>query len=111
MAHFIDLHVGGWKIGSISSSSGVFAGENLQYGWRFTGKTNIATWGAIGDYNCIQAPINQIEDADFLDTWIQKSPPYAGLKPPSPVLASVLTRRHRETKKSSRGEFPLDFDW
>lgn len=111
MAHFIDFHVYNWKIGYITTTAGVFTGENLQYGWRMTGKTNLASRGAIGDYNCITAPINQIDDMDFMDTWIQKAPPYAALKPPSPALHRVLTHRHRETKKASRGSLPLDFDW
>jgi hypothetical protein len=111
MANFIDFHVYGWKIGYITGASGVFTGENLQYGWRFTGKSNVSDRGAIGDFNCFTSPINQIEDTDFIDTWIQKASPYTALKPPSPALQRVLTRRHRETKKASRGNFPLDFDW
>jgi uncharacterized protein YjcR len=44
--HFHDL-----KIGQISSSSGVFSGDNRQFGWRASKKTNDGNGTVTGNHN------------------------------------------------------------
>lgn len=111
MANFIDFHIIDWKVGSINSTAGLFAGENLQYKWHLSSKVNVANRGTMGDYNVLSSPVNQVYDPDVLDTWVQKAPPYLSLKPPSPAWIRVLDSRRRAYKKSGRNNIPLDFDW
>ncbi len=102
MAHFIDFKVGGFKVGSIDSTAGVFIGQNLQYGWRDSSKVNQASRSITGDYNYAQDTTNQIEDPDLLDTWIQKPLPFSNTKAPSPALLSFYNNRKRRYRKARR---------
>ena len=70
----IDFHVGLFKVGSVSSSAGVFVGENEQTGWNGSSKANFANGRITGDYNCITGGTHRVNDEDMLDTWIQKHP-------------------------------------
>jgi len=101
LAHFIDFHVGGWKVGSIGQSAGIFVGQNLQYGWRSSLKTNQSSSRVAGDGNCLYNEQNTIQDQDMLDTWVQKAPPYAALQPPSPALARTLLARRQEYRQAT----------
>lgn len=93
MANFIDFHIGGWKVGSIAENSGVFAGETIQSGWRTSQKINQPSRAVTGDGNVVWGPQNYIEDADLLDTWIQKTPPKAGYMSPN-YLRRLSSKRH-----------------
>lgn len=104
MAHFIDFKVGGFKVGSIQSTSGVFVGQNLQYGWRTSYKQNQASRSITGDYNSVEDALNQIDDPDLLDTWVQKPLPFTNTNPPSPALLELYNNRKRKYRKARRGK-------
>jgi hypothetical protein len=102
MAHFIDFKVGGFKVGRIQSTSGVFVGQNLQYGWRTSSKQNQASRNVTGDYNYSEDALNQIDDPDMLDTWVQKPLPFTNVNPPSPALMTLYGNRKRKYRRSRR---------
>ncbi|MCL6445017.1 MAG: hypothetical protein K6T83_16445 [Alicyclobacillus sp.] len=101
MAHFIDFHIGGWQVSSIGNSSGVFVGQNLQYGWRHSSKLNATGGNVIGDYNHVRHQQTTVLDPDMLDTWVQKGPPTVDLVPPSPALLQALARRRRMLRRAA----------
>jgi len=102
MANFIDFKVGGFKVGSIGSVSGVFIGENVQYAWRGTSKTNLSTGRVTGDGNIVDVLSNRVEDPDLLDTWVQKPLPFIQQPLPSPVLQAALATRTRNIRRAHR---------
>lgn len=102
MAHFIDFHIGGWKVGSLDSTSGIFVGQNLQYGWRNSSKGNSSAPRVTGDYNVAEGAQYGVVDPDVLDTWVQKAPPLAKMPLPSPALAQMWAARTRRNRASAR---------
>lgn len=102
MAHFIDFHIGGWRVGGLDSTSGVFVGQNLQYGWRNSSKGNSAAPRVTGDYNVAHGAQYGVFDPDMLDTWVQKAPPMAQMPVPSPALARLWAERERRYRSASR---------
>ncbi|MDQ0188400.1 hypothetical protein JI721_15780 [Alicyclobacillus cycloheptanicus] len=110
MAHFIDFHIGGLRVGSLDNSSGIFTGQNLQYGWRHSEKDNNAAPRVAGDHNVIQGASYSVVDPDLLDTWVQKAPPLANQPVPSPALARYWALRKRQLRSASRRRSPFDWD-
>lgn len=110
MANFIDFKVGAMKIGKIDTSSGVFSGENLQYGWLSSSKSNLSMGKIVGDTNYLEGSQNVIADADMIDTWIKKARPFDEQLPPSPLLARHWHRRKKYNKRY-RTNSHLDWDW
>lgn len=102
MANFIDFKVGGFKVGSIDTVSGVFIGENVQYGWRGTSKSNASSSSVTGDGNVVDILSNKVEDPDLLDTWIQKPLPFINQPLPSPVLQATMANRRRKLRLARR---------
>ncbi len=104
MAHFIDFNVGGFKVGTIGNSSGIFVGQNLQYGWRGSVKFNLASRPITGDYNIVEGATNRVDDPDLLDCWIQKPLPWTGLKSPSPAILSLYNSRKKHYQTAYRAK-------
>ena len=103
MAHFIDFRVGQLKVGGIEASSGVFVGQNLQYGWRSSGKENDAGGTVTGDGNTVSITRGEIVDPDYLDTWIQKPLPWTQTEAPSPALIQAWAQHRRSLRRGGRG--------
>ncbi|MCL6515803.1 hypothetical protein [Alicyclobacillus sp.] len=99
----IEFHIGGWKVGTIGQSSGVFSGENLQYGWRSASKSNSALGKVTGDGNLVQAHSETVIDPDQLDTWVQKMTPVHEWMPASPALLRLLAQRRRTYRRAAMG--------
>ncbi len=108
MAHFIDFNVGGFKVGSVDGTSGIFVGQNLQYGWRASAKVNVVNRPVTGDYNRIEGAFNRLDDPDLLDTWVQKPLPWTQSEPPSPALASMYRARKKRYRRASRTNHSMD---
>jgi hypothetical protein len=111
MANFMDFKFGGVKVGSLGLSSGIFVGQNLQYGWRQSEKFNSTSRNVSGDYNYIEDALNQIQDPDLIDTWVQKPLPWTNLVPPSPaalIQARERTQAYRKASRSHKLDRELD---
>lgn len=103
MAHFIDFRVGQLKVGGIGTSSGVFVGQNLQYGWRSSAKENYSGGTVTGDGNTVSITRGEIVDPDYLDTWIQKPLPFTQTEAPSPALIQAWAQHRRGLRRRGRG--------
>lgn len=99
MANFIDFSVYSFHAGSVNTVSGIFVGENLQYGWRLSSKSNIASAKICGDNNISSGSKDEILDPDMLDTFVQKENPFTELTPPSPALARTLAKAKKRYRK------------
>ncbi|WP_051344141.1 hypothetical protein [Alicyclobacillus herbarius] len=112
MAHFIDFRLGGMKLGVISGTSGVFTGNNLQYGWRLSTKSNDAIGRVDGDACRIEAWRNTVVDPDVLDTFIQKPLPFQGNEAPWPGFARMRADRpHPPTPPEVEPPSSAEWDW
>lgn len=102
MAHFIEFQIGGWRVGQVGSASGVFAGNNLQYGWRNSGKTNMASPRITGDGNIVREQTSSVVDPDLLDTYVRKPRPFENMPAPSPALARLWAQRAHSYQRAGR---------
>lgn len=107
VANFLNFSVVGLFAGTVNTTSGIFVGENLQYGWRASVKTNSGSGKLCGDAITVSGARDIVEDPDFLDTWVQKPNPFVDLTPPSPILHSLIQQRKRRYRKARNG----DWDW
>lgn len=56
------------SVGTVSSSSGVFNGKNLQFGWSAHSKTNNGFGTLGGQQNSVNKNYNIVFDNDHIDT-------------------------------------------
>ncbi len=95
----MDFNIGKLEVGKLDTSSGIFSGENLQYGWRAFVKTSCPIGKITGDGEYVSHQ-KTVVNSDLLEEYVQKSPPIAFVLPSSPAVAGLWQQRcnkHRKT--------------